>query len=340
MIHILGIESSCDETAASVVSSDRTVLSSVIFSQIDTHAEFGGVVPEIAARSHLEKIDIVIKKAIGDAGITMEKIDAVAATAGPGLIGGVIVGLTAAKTLALATNKPFIAINHLEGHALVPRLCHNTPFPYLLLLASGGHSQILIAKNVGDFQLLGTTIDDAAGEAFDKVAKMMDLGYPGGPAIEKYAKNGDKTKFSLPQPMKGHDNCNLSFSGLKTAVRFAIEKHGEMSEQDKCDLAAAFQNKVVLSICDRLQNAIKTYKSLFPEGKNIVIAGGVAANSAIRTAVENLAAEHGLAFSAPSLSLCTDNAAMIAWAGIERFNNGELSTLSVKPRPRWPLDGV
>ncbi len=337
MIHILGIESSCDETAASIVAEDGTIASSVIFSQIAQHQEFGGVVPEIAARAHLEKVEYVIKTALSDAKMTLNDIDGIAVTAGPGLIGGVIVGLTTAKTMALALNKPFIAINHLEGHALTPRLCHKTPFPYLLLLASGGHTQILLAKDIGDYEIIGTTIDDAAGEAFDKVAKMLGLGYPGGPILEKMATTGDASRFKLPTPLKGKPGCDFSFSGLKTAVRILIEKQQTLTEQDKADICASFQNAVISVIEDRLKNAIKMYKERFPQGNNLVVAGGVAANQAIATALTNIASKNKLIFSAPPMNLCTDNAAMIAWAGVERFKKGQRDSFDIAPRSRWPL---
>ncbi len=337
MVNILGIESSCDETAASIVNEKHEILSSVIFSQIEQHKEFGGVVPEIAARAHLEKLEWVIKTALSDANCSLTDIDAIAATGGPGLIGGVIVGLTAAKTMALATNKPFLAINHLEGHALTPRLCNKTPFPYLLLLASGGHTQIIIAKGIGNYEVIGSTIDDAAGEAFDKVAKMLDLGYPGGPILENMALSGNPERFSLPTPLKGKPGCDFSFSGLKTAVRILIEKQENLDEQTKSDICACFQKSVISVMCDRLKNAIKLYRDQFPDGKHMVVAGGVAANKAISNALTDLAKKYNLEFSAPPLKLCTDNAAMIAWAGVERFLLGQKDNLNFTPKARWPL---
>ncbi len=334
---ILGIESSCDETAASVVSDTGEILSSAIFSQIETHKEFGGVVPEIAARAHLEKLEAVIKQALDEAGVKLADVDGIAATAGPGLIGGVIVGLSAAKTMALALNKPFIAVNHLEGHALTPKLCHRTPFPYLLMLASGGHTQIIIAKSVGDYEIIGTTIDDAAGEAFDKVAKMLGLGYPGGPILEKYAKKGNKDRFNLPTPLKGKVGCDFSFSGLKTAVRILIQKQEKLDEQDKADICAGFQNSVIEVMKDRLKNAIKEYKKQFPNGEHLVVAGGVAANQAIASALTEAASKYKLQFSAPPIALCTDNAAMIAWVGVEKFKKGQFNSFDFAPKARWPL---
>ncbi len=340
MIKILGIESSCDETAASIVSGNGDILSSVIYSQIPQHQEFGGVVPEIAARAHLEKLEWVINTSLEKANLKLEDVDAISATAGPGLIGGVIVGLTAAKTMAMALEKPFIAINHLEGHALTPRLCESTPFPYLLLLASGGHTQIIIAKNIGEYELVGTTIDDAAGEAFDKVAKMLGLGYPGGPVIEQMAETGDKKRFTLPTPLKGKVGCDFSFSGLKTAVRNLINKQEKLDNQDKADICACFQASVISVMVDRLKNGTAIYKQQCPEGKNLVVAGGVAANKAIAKALQNFAADNGLAFSAPPLQLCTDNAAMIAWAGVERFQKGQKDTFNFAPKARWPLADI
>ncbi len=337
MIRILGIESSCDETAASIVDEDRNILSSVVYSQIERHKEFGGVVPEIAARAHLEKVETVIRSALQEANMNLGDVDAIASVAGPGLIGGVIVGLTVAKTMAMSMDKPFIAINHLEGHALTPRLCYNTPFPYLLLLASGGHTQIIIAKDIGDYEIIGTTIDDAAGEAFDKVAKMIGLGYPGGPELEKMARSGNKDRFTLPLPLKGKPGCDFSFSGLKTAVRLLIEKNPPQNEQDKADICASFQNAVTGIIADRLKNGIKIYKEKCPTGKNLVVAGGVAANKAISEVMKSIADKYGLEFSAPPMALCTDNAAMIAWAGMERYKKGQRDTFDFAPKARWPL---
>ena len=306
---VLGIESSCDETAAALVNEKREILAETVLSQ-EEHKIYGGVVPEIAARSHLDHIDDVIEHTFHKAGIRPEEVDAIAATSGPGLIGGVVVGAMAAKALAFALGKPFVAVNHLEGHALVSRLTNEVEYPYLLLLVSGGHCQILAVKGVGDYERLGTTIDDATGEAFDKVAKMLGLGYPGGPMIEKMAEIGDENRFVLPHPLKNSNDCNLSFSGLKTAVRKIIESYDESGNIEH----------VILS------------------KKDLVAAGGVAANGYLRRRLEKLAEEKGLLFAAPPLKWCTDNGAMIAWAGLERFAKGLSDGLDFKPRPRWPLD--
>lgn len=344
-MRVLGIESSCDETAAAIVSDRKELLSSVVFSQAE-HEVFGGVVPEIAARAHLQKIGAIVQSALDQAGVKFKDLDAVAASAGPGLIGGVIVGVMTAKAIAAVHNLPFIAVNHLEAHALTVRLNQNIPFPYLLLLTSGGHCQILIAEGVCKFKRLGATVDDAAGEAFDKVAKMLGLGYPGGPKIEQYALSGDADRFELPRPMLGKLGCDLSFSGLKTAVRHIIEsfspdstiEHAALSEQDKADLCACFQCAVLESLCSRLKNGIKIFKKQYPQGTHLVVAGGVAANGALRQALENLAERYKLIFAAAPTKLCTDNGAMVAWAGMEHFLAGMSDPLDFSPRPRWPLD--
>lgn len=336
---VLGIESSCDETAAAVVDENKNLLSSVVFSQPE-HVSFGGVVPEIAARAHLEKITSIVTDALSKANIGFSDLDAVAASAGPGLIGGVIVGVMTAKAIAAVHNIPFIAVNHLEAHALTARLGQDVPFPYLLLLTSGGHCQILVAEGVGKFKRLGATIDDAAGEAFDKAAKMMGLGYPGGPKVESYAKNGNPKRFDLPRPMVGKAGCDLSFSGLKTAVRRMVESFGDspMTERDKADLCACFQAAVLDSLCSRLKNGIKIFKRDYPQGTHLVVAGGVAANQALRGALEKLSQKYKLTFAAPPLKLCTDNGAMVAWAGMEHHLLGLSDSLDFSPRPRWPLD--
>lgn len=337
-MYILGIESSCDETAAAVINEDKEILSSVVWTQLEEHKKFGGVVPEIAARAHLEKIDTIVTEALDKAGISFKDINAVAAAAGPGLIGGVIVGVMTAKAIAAVNNIPFIAVNHLEGHALAVRLVAPVQFPFLLLLTSGGHCQILEVRGVGDYKKLGGTIDDAAGEAFDKVAKMLHLGYPGGPLVEKAAQNGNPARFKLPRPLKGKPNCDFSFSGLKTAVRHAIESLGEeLTDTDKADISAAFQLAVVDVMKDRMTKAIAIFKEDYPEANDIVVAGGVAANKAIRTMLQELAEENEMTFSAPPLNLCTDNAAMIAGAGLERLKLGLVDALDFRPRPRWPL---
>lgn len=338
---VLGIESSCDETAAAVVSDAKELKSSVVFSQQE-HKAFGGVVPEIAARAHLERVDDIVSQTLQKAGIGFKDLSAVAASAGPGLIGGVIVGVMTAKAIAAVHRLPFIAVNHLEAHALTVRLEQDVPFPYLLLLTSGGHCQILAVEGVGKYKKLGATIDDAAGEAFDKTAKMLGLGYPGGPMVEKYALTGDALRFDLPRPMVGKEGCDLSFSGLKTAVRRIIEElspSGEaLTEQDKADVAACFQKAVLDSVVSRLKNGIKMFKRDYPAGKYLVVAGGVAANTALRNALKELAEKKRMIFAAPPLNLCTDNGAMVAWAGMERFLNGASDPLDFSPRPRWPLD--
>lgn len=342
---VLGIESSCDETAAALVNDQKEILSSVVLTQAE-HKTFGGVVPEIAARAHLEHIDEIIDQTFHKAGLKPTDIDAVAVAAGPGLIGGVTVGVMAAKALALALNKPFIAVNHLEGHALTARLNADVSYPYLLLLTSGGHCQILIVKGVGDFERLGTTIDDAAGEAFDKVAKMLGLGYPGGPIIEKMAALGDEERFVLPRPLYNSPDCNLSFSGLKTAVRKIIESYAEdgiiehaiLRKRDIADICAGFQKAATDCLLHKLQKAITLFRSRCPEGKDIVVAGGVAANTYLRSRLQHLADTEGLTFAAPPIKFCTDNGVMIAWAGVERALQGLYNDLDFKPRPRWPLD--
>lgn len=332
---VLGIETSCDETAAAIVTDEGgpRILANLVHSQLEAHQAFGGVVPEIAARAHLDVLDTIVERALEASGLGFPDLDGVAVAGGPGLIGGVMVGTTMAKAFALVCDIPFIAVNHLEGHALTARLTHGVEFPYLLLLVSGGHCQLLVVRGVGKYVRLGTTIDDAAGEAFDKVAKLLGLGYPGGPAIERAARGGDPTRFDLPRPMKGRPGCDFSFSGLKTAVRHVVERLGTLSEQDVADLAAATQAAIADSLLDRTRNAIRQFT-----GKTLVVAGGVAANETLRRRLEELAAAHGLAFVAPPPSLCTDNAAMIAWAGLERLRLGLTDSLDFAPRPRWPLD--
>ena len=331
---VLGLESSCDETAAAIIRADRAILANRVAGQEEEHRPYGGVVPEIAARAHADKLAPLVQQALDDAGLTLNDIDAIAATAGPGLIGGGMVGLVTGKALALAANKPLIAVNHLEGHALSPRLVADVDFPYLLLLVSGGHCQLLEVRGIGDYRRLGTTIDDAAGEAFDKVAKLLNLGFPGGPAVERTARSGDARRFALPRPLKGTAEPHFSFAGLKTAVLREVEKLGVPTDQDKADLAASFQQAVVDCIIDRTRRAL----ALAPKATALVVGGGVAANTAIRTALTALAAERGLPFVAPPHWLCTDNAAMIAWAGLERFKLGKTDSLDVPARARWPLD--
>jgi len=337
---ILGIETSCDETAAAVVTDRREILASVVRSQLEEHAPYGGIVPEIAARAHIEALDGIIAEAMQRAGIGFGDMDGVAATGGPGLIGGVIVGIMTAKGIAAARDIPFLAINHLEGHALTVRLTDNLVFPYLLLLVSGGHTQLLIVEGVGAYRRIGTTIDDAVGEAFDKTAKMLGLGYPGGPAIERTGEAGDAGRFALPRPMKGRPGSDFSFSGLKTAVRRSIETlpPGPVSTADAADICASFQAAVGEVIADRTKNAIETFRGMYPDGGALVVAGGVAANTLLRTTLERVAAAQDMRFVAPPPALCTDNGAMIAWAGVERLRLGLTDSLDFAPRPRWPLD--
>ncbi|RBP10594.1 N6-L-threonylcarbamoyladenine synthase [Roseiarcus fermentans] len=342
-MRILGIETTCDETAAAVVrltpEGSGEILADEVMSQIAAHAAFGGVVPEIAARAHVEVIDMLIARALARAGIAARDLDGVAAAAGPGLIGGVLVGLMAGKGIALATGKPLIAVNHLEAHALTARLTANIAFPYLILLASGGHTQILAVKGVGDYDRLGATMDDAIGEAFDKTAKMLGLPYPGGPAVEAAAQAGDPERFALPRPMIGRPNADFSLSGLKTAVRFAAEQAAPLTTRDVADLCASFQAAVVDVVEDRMRVGLKRFRErLATAPQAVVVAGGVGANLAIRGALARLCAEAGLPMVAPPQKLCTDNGAMIAWAGIERLRLGRADPLDFAARPRWPLD--
>lgn len=331
MTIILGLESSCDETAAALVSADGRILAHRLATQEDAHRPYGGVVPEIAARAHVEALTPLVEAALADAALTLAQVDVIAATAGPGLIGGVMVGLVTGKALAHATGKPLIAVNHLEGHALSPRLADRTlAFPYLLLLVSGGHCQILLVRGPGDYARLATTIDDAAGEAFDKTAKLLGLGYPGGPRVESAAATGDPGAVRLPRPLLGTDDPHFSFAGLKSAVMRAVQagQHGT------ADIAASFQQAVIDCLVDRTDRQLRQCGPVTA----LVVAGGVAANRSIRAALEALAARHDLPFVAPPLWLCTDNAAMIAWAGAERYAAGLIDDLTVPARPRWPLD--
>ncbi len=341
---ILGIETTCDETAAAVVrrTADGAgrILSNVVLSQESEHAAFGGVVPEIAARAHVEALDRVIAKAMADARISFGGLDAVAAAAGPGLIGGVIVGLTTAKAIALAHNKPLVAVNHLEAHALTARLTDAVQFPYCLFLASGGHTQILAVRGVGDYLRLGGTLDDAIGEAFDKTAKLLGLGYPGGPLVEKEDARGDAERFALPRPMSGRRDADFSLSGLKTALRLEAEKIAPLSDQDVADLCASFQQAVVDVVKDRLRSGLAMFRVRIGKPSALVCAGGVAANQAIRKALHRVAFEVGTELVAPPPALCTDNGAMIAWAGAERLALGLTDPLDVAPRARWPLEEV
>lgn len=339
MVTILGIETSCDETAISViqdhVNPKERILSNCIASQINEHQPYGGVVPEIAARSHLLTIQEIFQKALKESKKLPHEINGVAVTAGPGLLGGVLVGLMFAKSITMALKKPFLAINHLEAHALTPRLTHNVPFPYLLLLISGGHCQFLEVLDLGAYRLLGETLDDAPGEVFDKVAGCLGLPYPGGPSIEKLALAGNASAITFPIPLKNTEACDLSFSGLKTAVRTKIQSFSSLTYQEKADIAASFQQTVALALSLKLRKAIR--KSSVPI-KRFVVAGGVAANKIIRFHLEKTAGEFNLEFIAPPIALCTDNGAMVAWAGIERYKKGLLNTLDFPIKPRWPLD--
>ena len=342
---VLGIETSCDETAAAVLCDDRVIMSNLVLSQLDEHRVFGGVVPEVAARAHLDHLDTLIKGAMNDAGIGFQDLDGVAATCGPGLIGGVMVGMMAGKAIAAAHKLPFIAINHLEAHALTPRLTDDLPFPYLLLLVSGGHSQILVAENVGLYRHWGGTMDDALGECFDKSAKLMGLPYPGGPNLETAAqgcRSPEKAllRFALPRPMKGRPEMDFSFSGLKTAVRAHVDKlpDGPLKRDDVADLSFSFQEAICDVLQDRLSRALTKFKATYNvAAPTLVLAGGVAANLRIRSALTAMATREGFRFVAPPVKLCSDNAAMIAWAGIEHLRLGHTHGLDTAARPRWPL---
>ena len=341
---VLGIETSCDETAAALVRGmppgPGEILSNIVFSQNEAHAPYGGVVPEIASRAHLEILDSVIERALTDADVALADVDAIAATAGPGLIGGVMVGLTTAKALALAAGKPLIAVNHLAGHALTARLTDSVAFPFLLLLVSGGHCQLLAVEGAEKFRLYGSTMDDAAGEAFDKTAKLLGLPYPGGPNVEEAARHGNAKRYPLPRPLLGRaasaQGTDFSFSGLKTAVRQLVQN----GAVDVNDAAASFQAAVIDILCDRTDNALSLFQRDFPAAAepSLVVAGGVAANFAIGSALTALAESRNFRIHIPPVRLCTDNAAMIAWAGLERFANGASDPIGIGPRARWPLD--
>jgi N6-L-threonylcarbamoyladenine synthase len=337
---VLGIETSCDETAAAVVTGEGRILSSIVLSQVEEHRPYAGIVPEIAARSHLDHTDRLIGEAMTAAGIGWDDLDAVAATAGPGLIGGVLVGLTTAKAIAMVRGLPLVAVNHLEGHALTARLSDGIEFPYLLLLVSGGHCQLLAVEGIGRYSRYGGTVDDAAGEAFDKTAALLNLGYPGGPAVEAAAERGDAGRFALPRPMKGRPGCDFSFSGLKTAVRHTVAglPGGKAGAGDADDIAAGFQQAAAEVLADRSRHAIRRFLAEFPESEHFVVAGGVAANRKIRAVLSAAVEDEGMRFIAPPRELCTDNAAMIAWAGLERLRLGMTDDLSFAARPRWPLD--
>lgn len=344
---VLGLESSCDETAAAIlrreVDGSVTVLADRVLGQNDAHAPFGGVVPEIAARAHAEAMDGLVSQALDEAGLTIADLDGVAATSGPGLIGGVMAALMTAKGLALGAGKPLIAVNHLEGHALSPRISEPLAFPYLLLLVSGGHTQLLIAEDVGVYHRLGSTMDDAAGEAFDKTAKVMGLGFPGGPALERCALSGDETRFALPVPLKGKPGCDFSFAGLKTAARQIWDGLDAPSDQDRADLSACVQAAIARALSSRTRRALAMFVDRFPDASRpmaLVVAGGVAANKAVRAALEDEAAAAGFRLVAPPMKWCTDNAAMIALVGLEKLARGQIDGLDAPARARWPLDGA
>jgi len=345
-IRILGIETSCDETAAAIVSrtddGDPVIIAETVLSQIEDHRAFGGVVPEIAARAHLSALDRVIENTLSQAGMSASELDGVAATAGPGLIGGLMVGMMTGKALSATLKIPFLAINHLEGHALTARLTDNLPYPYLLLLVSGGHTQILAVSGLGDYQRYATTIDDAIGEAFDKTAKLLGLPYPGGPNVELAAKSGDANRFTLPHPLRGKETLNMSFSGLKTAVRKLAEDHSPVSKQDVADICACFQTTVATVLENRCKRAMASFETNLKSGVKpaLVVAGGVGANLHIRERLEKLCDDENWRFVAPPLNLCSDNGAMIAWAGLERFEAGYSSSMQLAPRSRWPLDEI
>ncbi len=343
-LRVLGIETSCDETAASVVEraadGSARILSNVVRSQIDEHKAFGGVVPEIAARAHVDLLDKLVEQAMSEAELSFDQLDGVAVTSGPGLIGGLMVGLMTAKAICFASDIPLIGINHLEGHALTPGLSDGVKPPYLLLLVSGGHTQVQIVHDVGHYERLGTTVDDALGEAFDKVAKLLGLDYPGGPQVARMALQGDDKRFSFPRPMKGRRELNFSFSGLKTAVRQQAMKLAPLADQDIKDLCASFERAASDAVIDRVGRCMQAYESAMAANapRRLVVAGGVAANQRLRAALLQLANDKGFAFDVPPVDLCTDNAAMIAYAGLEHLVRGNTDTLDLSARARWPLD--
>ena len=347
-VTILGLESSCDDTAAAVVRYSKgnkaKVLSSIVYDQYNLHADFGGVVPEIAARAHAERLDLCVEAALEEASISLSDLDAIAVTSGPGLIGGVLSGVMCAKGLSAGTQKPLISVNHLAGHALTPRMTDDVVFPYLMLLVSGGHCQFLILHSANKFTRLGGTIDDAPGEAFDKTAKLLGLGYPGGPLVEKAAIDGDARRFKFPRPLLDRPGCDMSFSGLKTALRrardFLVEENGGLLVSDRADLCAGFQEAVTDTLIEKTKRACLAFQEQTnaPSNPVLAVAGGVAANTKIRNGLQKLCASTGFQFLAPPLKYCTDNAAMIAWVGVEKYRLGDFSDLSLAARPRWPLD--
>jgi N6-L-threonylcarbamoyladenine synthase len=337
----LGIETTCDETAAAVVTlnqdGSREILANEVLSQISAHAPYGGVVPEIAARHHVEALDKIVARALVTAKLGLDELDAVAVAAGPGLIGGLIVGVVTAKTLALVAKKPFIAVNHLEAHALTARLTHGVGFPFLLFLASGGHTALIAVREIGDYVRLGSTIDDAIGEAYDKAAKLLGLPYPGGPSVEKAAAEGNPERFDLPRPLLGRAGCDFSLSGLKTALRLGSERISPLTTTDTADLCASFQAAIIDVVDDRVRHALQAFGKIAGKPTALVVAGGVAANAELRQTLGRLATEAGLKFVAPPPELCGDNAAMIAWAGLERLRRGMTDDLTAPSRARWPL---
>ncbi len=343
---ILGLESSCDDTAAAVLRSPggttAEILSSVVYGQTDLHAAYGGVVPEIAARAHVEKLDIAVERALDEADVALAQIDAIAVTAGPGLIGGVLSGVMMAKGLALGSGKPLVGVNHLSGHALTPRFTDQLPFPYLMLLVSGGHCQFLLVQDAQTYHRLGGTIDDAPGEAFDKAAKLLGLPQPGGPAVQNCAVQGNPNTFKLPRPLLDRPGCDLSFSGLKTALARTrdslADTQGGLTEQNRADLCASFQAAVADVLTEKSKRALAAAKDIAPNLTGFAVAGGVAANTVLRQNLLTLAQESRLPFIAPPLKFCTDNAAMIAWAGIEKLRSGQTDDMNLSARPRWPLD--
>lgn len=339
---ILGIETSCDETAVALVEGTQEtqgcILSHVVRTQLAEHKEYGGVVPEIAARAHMDLLLPMVQQALVEAKLSLEEVAAIAATCGPGLLGGVMVGSMAAKTLAMVFNKPFVAVNHLEGHAQVCRLTNAVDFPFLLLLISGGHCQFLEVFDLGSYRLLGQTLDDSAGEAFDKMARLLELGYPGGPLIEKWAQKGDPHRFSVSLPLAGRPGCDLSFSGLKTAFRLLIQQEAPLSDSDRSDMAASIQEHVALALASRTVHAFEAASQAVQKARTFVVAGGVAANQRIRSVLQDVAQENGFRLIVPPPALCTDNAVMIAWVGLCKALRGQFDDLSVSPRPRWPLD--
>lgn len=344
-MRLLGIETSCDETAAAIVTRDDagrgTILSNVVRSQLTEHAPYGGVVPELAARAHVSHLDHIIARASAEAGVPLADLDGIAATAGPGLIGGVLVGLTTAKALAAALNKPLVAVNHLEAHALTARLTDGLAFPYLLLLVSGGHSQFVLVRGVGDYQRWGSTIDDALGEAFDKVAKLLGVGVPGGPEVERQARLGDARRFNFPRPLLKEDRLDFSFSGLKTAVRLAAEEIAPLTPQDVADICASFQTAVTDIVTTRARAALARFRAELPDAPPVlVVAGGVAANQVIGTALRSATAEAGARLVVPPVPLCTDNGVMVAWAGAERLALGDTDGFDIAAKARWPLDSA